>query len=239
VNHSLARTTKHHPIEASILSHIKRYGVTTAVAACMASVRGMTSCEKSEERLEALVRKKELERCTLDGRTRCYRIASAPTNPASATMKQLSTQKRMRLFGCLAFCCLQEVNRHKVTANELKNTLPEIAQTTGSAVSHYVVETQEKKRFGFLRVDVGGHGRWDRVVATFAKDLRRHLNLLEIQNLAQVHAFEAALVTALPDKAERIKQQMEKYRTVFPIPIRVEAVPRLIDIYSIAPDHYR
>ena len=91
-----------------------------------------------------------------------------------------------------------------------------------------------KPVLGFLRVDMGGHGRWDRVLAKCREDARRHAAMPAVNQAIAADQFEIALVTSLPQKAERLCQALKQLSSLPAIPIRVTSIPELVPGRSIA-----
>lgn len=98
-------------------------------------------------------------------------------------------------------------------------------------MNYYVDTSSGPPRLGLLRVDPGGCGRWDRVVAKCCEDLRDHERHPGFARLIRGGQFEVTLVTALPQKAERIALAFDAGRVG--APLRLCAVPELL--YLIAP----
>ena len=84
---------------------------------------------------------------------------------------------------------------------------------------------------GFLRVDMGGRGRWDRILAKCehdAKSIREDPRFTESLGTGRA---ELSLAVTLPHKAERLRQVLQDHP--LPIPIRIIVIPELL--YLIAP----
>ena len=66
-----------HPIEAAIIAHVTRYGLTTVAASVAAYVKGMSDPQTAKCRLEALCEQRLLCRQALATDLDCYLPAGA------------------------------------------------------------------------------------------------------------------------------------------------------------------
>jgi hypothetical protein len=229
-----------HPIETAIIQHVERYGITTPEAAQAAEVKGMTTVPIARQRLSALVKRGELASRPLAANSTCYLLSPAarkrlghPVTERSG--RPLSPRAIAERFAFLAFCCLREKPRTKLTAAEIKTRFTDLYRP--GADSHYYVATEDDHpRLGFLRVDFGNHGRWDRIVAKVSDDLRKLFSIPLIRALLEQQAFEVTIVTSLPAKARRVEAAMADRRDVFPVPVFGVPVPELINLIRPAPD---
>ena len=67
-------------------------------------------------------------------------------------------------------------------------------------MNYYVDTSGPQPRLGFIRVDAGGRGRWDRVLAKCRDDLQVHQRMLASAQFIDRQAFEITLITTLPKK---------------------------------------
>jgi hypothetical protein len=227
-----------HPIEEAILGHIDRYETTTAEASFNARVRGMTSIEIARNRLDALVRRKVLRREPLFKTTPCY-SRNKGSQAAAGTGEQaddvLSIPEKLRRFAMLQFCTLHSNNRNRLTREEMSSRFSDLYREN-SPVNYYVSNDDSITKLGFLRVDLCGHGRWDRIVSKLNSDLHWHLQHRTVKQLLSVNAFEMTVVTALWPKARRIESALAEKEQLMPIPVRVIAMPEFISIIRPPPD---
>lgn len=229
-----------HPIEEAIIEHIDRYGLSTAIAAHAAGVKGLQSPMIAAQRLEALVRHGDLQHqpmplpvtaYALSPRSRSRLGRSVDSRSGTAPSTRVLTER----YAVLAFCCLQANQRIKLTPVELQQRFADLYRP-GRAHRYYFTREGKRPRLGFLRVDSGSFGRWDRIAASFADDLRHHLSMALVRRLLDEQSFELTLITALPIKAQRIEQLMAQYRSVLPAPVRIVAIPELVNFIRPAPD---
>lgn len=229
-----------HPIEEAIIEHIDRYGLSTVIAAHAAGVKGMNSPVIAAQRLEALMRRGDLQHQPLPLPVTAYALSprsrsrlgrSEDSRSSTAPSTRVLTER----YAVLAFCCLQAQQRMKLTPQELQQRFADLYRP-GRAHRYYFTREGERPRLGFLRVDSGSFGRWDRIAASFADDLRHHLSMALVRRLLDEQSFELTLITALPIKAQRIEQLMAQYRSVLPAPVRIVAIPELVNFIRPAPD---
>jgi hypothetical protein len=144
----------------------------------------------------------------------------------------LSEVAKVRAYGILAFCCLSERPRQRLTPEEFRRAFT-AHHRPGLPMSYYA--DQEARRLGFIRVDAGGGGRWDRIAARIIEDIARHRAIAAFGDTIAAGAFELALVTATERKAERLRPLFEEETRMSGIPVRVHAVPQLIDLIAPLP----
>jgi hypothetical protein len=138
----------------------------------------------------------------------------------------LSEPAKLRAFALLAFCRLIGVNRERLSADDLRRLVPGL--DTGGMPSTFYAERSESRRvLGFARNDAGGTGRWDRILATLAADVRRFAGEPALRPLVRGGSFEVTLVTATREKAERLRACLTDAGEP-PIPVHFAAVPRLL-----------
>lgn len=229
-----------HPIEEAIIEHVDRYGMTTPAAASAAGVKGMDSIEIAEQRLQALTRRGDLIAQILPVASTAYMLSpSSHERLGRANADRFRKPPSVRLvserFAFLAFCCLQDRRRTKLTPAELQQRFADLYRH-GSAHHYYCTRETDQPRLGFLRIDAGNFGRWDRIVAKVSEDLHDHLRFPLVRSLLAEDAFEVTVITSLSMKAQRIEDVMEERRDVFPVPLRCLALPELVNFIRPAPD---
>jgi hypothetical protein len=109
-----------------------------------------------------------------------------------------------------------------------KEALPTV--NTTPLISSYYLQESPNKRVGFLRVDMGGSGRWDRILSKCAEDGRRIITLPTWREAVLAGEFEITLATALPQKAERLSRALQE--TDSPLPIRIAVIPELLNLIA-------
>jgi hypothetical protein len=101
---------------------------------------------------------------------------------------------------------------------------------------YYLTHEYTTPCLGFLRIDCGNVGRWDRIIAKASDDLRTHLSIPLVRTLLDAQAFELTIITPLPQKARHIQAAMEERRGALPVPVRCVAMPELINLIRPSPD---
>jgi len=217
-----------------MIAHIDRYGLSTPAAIAMAGVKGAGDEATAHHRLNALCKRGDLRRAVLDGVTPAYILSPSARSRLGRVSPRdedrgLSLPLKLNLYGMLLFCCAQHVSRHKLTPTELRQRFSDLHRP-GREHRYYVTRDGPVTRLGFLRIDSGGRGRWDRIVGKFADDLRGHLQIPLVRRLLENNAFEATIVSALPTKAGRIESELSQYQKVLPIPCHSVAIPQLANV---------
>jgi hypothetical protein len=226
-----AQTTERRTfVEDAVLHHVARYRLTVPeavqhLAACRGRSRG--DVLRTLSRLET---QRRLTSVWLYAGRRGYVAKDdkkqAPSQRAPAS--GLSETAKVRHFAMLAFCCLGSAPRQRLTRAELVARIDGLKSP--DCTSPYYAEAD---RIGFLRVDAGGHGRWDRILAKSLEDARDHTREPVWRPWIDAGRFEITIVTALPQKAERLCRAMAALDQAPPVPVRITALPELL--YLIAP----
>ncbi len=130
-------------------------------------------------------------------------------------------------YAILAVCVLSEHRRVRLTRRDLQQHFPEL-QRRGLSLNYYVDASASPPRLGFVRVDTGGRGRWDRVLARACQDWRDHEAQAGFRRFIERGQFEITVVTALPQKADRISDAISSAKQ--PLSVRACAVPQLLHL---------
>ena len=105
--------------------------------------------------------------------------------------------------------------------------------------NYYRIESMDENstadQLGFLRVDCGGRGRWDRILGKLARDALRHVAADGFRTLFQNQSFELALLTATYEKADRIYRQLQQHPLPADAVVRIHVVPDLLELIAPAP----
>ncbi len=220
---------KLHPIEAAILAHISRYGVTTAAASVAACVTGMSDVRTAEYRLQALSGRGLVGRHALATGFDCYVPRSDVEHRQDQPAQTISVQALRRRFAMLQFCCGRP-RCNKLTPQELSSRFPSLFRF-GSCHNYYFTHRDAQPRLGFLRVDLGGPGRWDRIVSKTLSDIHWHFAVPLIRTLLACESFEITVLIAQAAKAERVRQRLLR-KHLLTVPTRVETLPELTDLLT-------
>jgi hypothetical protein len=132
----------------------------------------------------------------------------------------------------LLLCCDDKSRpRKKLLKEELAAYLPGIDLAQEISDNYYLSEG----RLGYLRVDLGGQGRWDRIAAYCARDLARHERQPALQQLIQEGYFEMTVATCTPQKARRLRQLMARRPVHELVAVDIVALSDLLNLVSPPP----
>jgi hypothetical protein len=222
-----------------VLEHVGRYRMSVPPAiACLMNVKHL-----GRKRLRTLLAQMcgdgELARAPLYGNRPYYYLpeqaAADEQHPQrSHRAGPLSEPAKIHNYAILAYCCLHTSGRQRLTAAEVAQHFPQIARPR-LPLNYYVDTAAGRPRLGFIRVDAGGHGRWDRVLARCRADLEAHFVHAGFRPFLQGGQFELALITALPQKAERLRQSIAQWRDAYARLIQVIALPDLLHLVAPLP----
>lgn len=229
--------------QQSLIDHVRRYRMTVLPALeQQAGFCGLTRRGIREE-LQRLIQSGKLGSASLfRDRTYYYlnrveRHAGIATDEANVTMTgtgPLSEVAKIRNYAMLSFCCLSEHKRRRLTADDIQQFVPDLYRI-GMSSNYYVEVDGPQSRLGFLRVDTGGRGRWDRVLAKAREDIRTHSLFPSIAEFVDRGLFEVTIVTALPQKAARLQQAIEDWPVAQRTLIRIATCPDLINLIAPPP----
>lgn len=143
----------------------------------------------------------------------------------------LSEQAKIRNFAILHHCCMKNTRRRRLSSAEIEQYFPDLHRP-GLPRNYYITLDTTKPRLGFFRIDVGGRGRWDRVVAKCCDDLHRHWANQAVREFIKRDLFELTLITALPQKAARIQRTLIESNDPRIGMICVQPVPELLNLIA-------
>lgn len=227
--------------QQSLIDHVTRYRMTVVpVIERLTGFRGLSRRVLREE-LQQLCCSGTLGAAPLYRDRHYYYLAGAghhagtgPNDAASRHFGPLSEVAKIRNYAMLSFCCLSQQRRQRLTAEDIERFVPDLYRI-GMPSSYYVEADGPQSRLGFLRVDTGGHSRWDRILAKAREDIRTHSLFQSIREFVARGLFEVSIVTALPQKATRLQQAIEEWPAEQQSLIRVVACPELINLIAPPP----
>lgn len=232
------------PTTYDVLDHIARYRIGVPEALVTTPPFAEFSPGRMARTLRALSESTEeplLASAPLFGDRRYFYLTrtgeSAIGEPAEGRAERrragaLSEIAKVRAYAVLAFCCLSERPRQRLTAEEFRRNFPE-HHRPGLPMGYYA--DHEARRLGFVRVDAGGRGRWDRIAEKVREDIERHREMPAFRDSIAAGSFELTLVTATQRKAERLRPLLEEAGHPSGVPLRVHVVPGLIDLIAPPP----
>lgn len=216
------------------LDHIARYRLT--VPAALARLPQLSKPRDMETLLKGLSRRSLIADAPLVKRQRYWHLTAAGARLSEVSENHsgpLSEQGKIRAYAALHFCCLGDRPRHLLTSTELNQHFPDLHRP--GLPAGYYFDPQGAGCLGLIRVDAGHCGRWDRVIESIREDISSHCNQAGFRKLAQAGRFEIALLTVLPQKAQRLEETLASHADAHRIPVRVVAIPELLPLITSIP----
>ena len=225
-------------LELSVLTLTNHYGLSVVEAMVyLPEFRGWAA-RAIQRLLNRLVRERLLSEVWLYAGRRCYlpttsglrAITEQPMLPHDQN-RPLSEESKIRRFAMLSFCCLGRTRRVRLNRSAPSDSEgdPGLAISTGC----YYIQPGDNVVYGFLRVDMCGKGRWDRVVAKCADDARRIRSHNHWKPHTAAGRFEITIATALPQKAERLSRALTE--SPAELPVRIAVIPDLLHLIAPVP----
>jgi len=224
--------------EFSVLTFAEHYGLVVIEAAVRLPALKRKSHADVQRVIDRLVHRRLMTETSLYPGRRCYYLTAKAIEATEASAigrrmddRPLSEESKIRRFAMLSFCCLGTTPRMRLSPAILQDTFPTLDVTSLTA-GHYLQATTERV-IGFLRVDMGGEGRWDRVLAKCADDARKISDNPTWRERAAAGGFEITVATALPQKAERLCRAL--LESPPQLPIRIAVIPELLNLIAPTP----
>lgn len=148
----------------------------------------------------------------------------------------LKDEPKIRAYAILAFCCFGDVQREKLTPQEYRDMFPEL-QRPGERTNYYIDTEGPRKRLGYIRVDYGGRGRWDRLISSCRDDVRKRCDKRAFREIILQGGFVITIITALEQKANRLQAALQEQQ--FPVDVRIHVVPELLELIAPGPRRTR
>ena len=210
-----------------VLQHVARFRLSTAEAIKTIVALRLKTTANALAFLRQLVAEGWLGEASFDRHGPYFfltpRGAQLVQSPRSGP---LSESAKLRAFALLAFCRLMGTPRERLSADDLRRLVPNW-NIGGMSTTFYAERTANTRSLGFARLDVGSVGRWDRILATLAEDLRGFAAEPALRPLIANRAFAITLLTLTPEKAARLRDTFaEKHDPTFPV--YFVPVPRLL-----------
>lgn len=150
----------------------------------------------------------------------------------------LREDEKLAAYAMLRVCFDGDgAQRCKLTAGDFREHFPDLAESLDVAADprraarFYLAED----RLGLLRVDRGGHGRWDRIVSYCDRDLTRLAASPAFGELFAQGSFELTVVTATQQKAVRLRHALEDRPPHEGVHVRVVVLSELLHILAPPP----
>jgi hypothetical protein len=231
-------------VRHAMQEHLLRYRMTVLAAVQQMPEFKAFGRKRTAAILHQLCRSRDFGHAPLYRNRRYFFLAArgsktvANQSPSGSPDDQcgpLSELAKIKNYAMLAFCCLGRQPRHRLNRTDFDRCFPDLTRP-GLPMNYYVDTSQSQPRLGFLRVDAGGRGRWDRVLAKCRHDVEAHCAQDGFRRFINRNAFEITVITALPQKARRLAESIGTLRDGRVRMIRVSAMPELLNL--IAPPAY-
>lgn len=227
-------------LETDIVDQITRYKMTTLQAATTLPSARRVGRRRIVGLLNWLCSQKRISAAPLFHQRRYFHLPIHPSDVEFDSIRRkrgaLSEEAKIRNYAMLAFCCLGKAKRHRLTAPELAQYLPEFKRL-GMPLNYYLDNSTKTPRLGFIRVDTGGRGRWDRILEKLRADVRLHASQAEFRNLIQQDAFEVTLITTRPQKARRLAESLNVKPEAQMVRVYIAVVPELLPLIAPVPQN--
>lgn len=222
-----------------VLEHVVRYRLATpGVLAELSDLRGLGR-QRRRAFLHELCCQQLLGRASLFGNRWYFHLHAQlrslpgviPTD--LLPVGPLSERAKLRCFAMEQFCCCSTGRRtcKRLTHSELERHFAGHVQA-GQPVNYYLDRSDPVPRMGVIRIDAGGRGRWDRVLAKCRQALDAHAMHPGFRELLQAGQFELTLITALPHKALRLQESVAQWNDWYGQRLRIVAVPDLVQLIA-------
>jgi hypothetical protein len=214
-----------------LLQHVARYRLTTVAAVRTVTALRLKTNANALAFLQQMVRDGWLGEAQFDRHESYFFLTKQGTNAISRSASRfgpLSESAKLRAFAMLAFCRLMNANRERLSPDDLRRLVPGL-DTSGMNATFYAERTDTARTLGFARLDIDGTGRWDRILATLAEDVRNFEAEPSLKPFIAAKSFEVTLITLTPEKAERLRTTFFEKQSPT-ILVNFIAVPRLLTL---------
>ena len=140
--------------------------------------------------------------------------------------RALGPQALVQEYGTLAYCCLSNEPRERLTVSELQKRYPQLLARKLDSSHYYLDNDGEVTRLAYIRVDQGGPA--DHVLRKCREDLDTRYEHKPFRELIDAGRLLIAVVTARQEKADQIHEAIQRH--TWPNRFRIEVVPELIHL---------
>lgn len=212
-------------LPAVLVEHLHRYRLTTAAIVQIRGLCGGSTAEEAEKVLDVFVSQGSLQKAPLtlaNNSPACYWLsqkAAKQFGVADASARHHSLNDRLSHWAISQFCAATQPFRELLTQKEFCERFSALWRP-GQPHRYYLQPTQEGVSLSFLKVDLGGASRWDRVVDSCYRFLAKRTQRstadgglaapseLYAQLIAN-HRFQMSLLVASPEKAGAINARLD------------------------------
>ena len=219
-------------IRVAVLEHLARYRLSTFSVIQQLPECCELSAADLRRLLKELVHFELLVTAPLYRGLRYWALAPAAADFCGLTANRagyLSEPAKRNAYAMLLFCCQQDVMRRRLSHDDFPATVLETLVRPGLPTTYYL-STGDVRRIGLARIDAGRTGRWNRIVQTVRNDCERHRKATAWQPFLAADRFEICILTATPQKAERLGVPLREMASHYQIPLHSVALPELIPL---------
>lgn len=227
----------------AVLEHLARHRMTVLAAVQQMPEFKRLGRKRTAAFLHQLCRSRELGTAPLYRNRRYFFLGSHSFDRVASVWSKsvnvdrygpLSELAKIKNYAILVFCCLSGHRRQRLTPADFDKCFPNLCRP-GLSMNYYVDTSGPQPRLGFIRVDTGGRGRWDRVLAKCLHDVTTHEVVPGFRPFIARQAFEITLITPLPHKARRIAETVRAMDDPRANLIKVSAMPELLNLIAPPP----
>ena len=232
-------------LDCDVLEHIRRYrlGLTRFCWAAVERKHPGVSKHDVKVCLRALHNVHGyLERLPFFCKQRYYCLSERMwrddvVEPSDARRRPLSEEEKLGAYAMLAFCLGTDIRRVKLTTEDLRAYIPEFSESFDRQADPARLEWYylAGERLGYLRVDRGGRGRWDRIASYLERDIVRHESQPGFYRLIADGYFEVTVVTASAHKARRLGGLLAERPVRHNVAIHCFVLPELLHFLAPPP----
>ena len=153
--------------------------------------------------------------------------------------RPLKEKEKAEAFARLAFCTPDDagINRQRLTKDDFQRredlrpffeATPE--HSRGRNASKFENYYASCGRIGYLRVDRGGYGRWDRLAGKCLDIIQTHRRIPEYRHTIENRNFELGVVTCFQNKADRTLELITEHELSDGVHVVIEVVPELLNL---------
>lgn len=235
-------------LPAVFVEHLQRYRLTTAAIVAARGLCGSSTAEEAGQLLDEFVAQDWLQRAPLAlaaGSPDCYWLSRRAVEQfavADTSAKHHSLNDRLAHWAISQFCASSQPFRELLTQQEFCERFSALWRP-GQPLRYYLQPSQQGVSLAFLKIDLGGASRWDRVVDACYRFLAKRTQRptaeggptapaeLYAQLIAN-HRFQISLLVASPEKAAAINARLDLDAAKHGIraPIVPYAVPGLMEL---------
>ncbi len=235
-------------LPAALAQHLQRYRLTTAAIVAARHLCDCSSQVAAEQLLNRFVYQGALQKGPLalsNDSPRYYLFtprAAQQLGVNPLTVRQQSLNDRLSHWAISQFCAAERPFRELLTKDEFCERFAPLWRP-GQPLRYYLEPAKEGVCLAFLKVDLGGPSRWDRVVDACYRFLEKRTPRPSasrgpaggaelFRQLIEMRRFQISLLVACPEKEAAINARLDLDAVKHGVraPIVPYAVPGLFDL---------